>query len=162
MAFGALLTPRMGICVLVFWLSACGFQLRGSYALPEQYQQLQLQSGDPYSAITRQISQRLKHSGVKLVEDSTQPKLIIGQEKLERTNLSLYPDGQVAEYRFIYKLNVTLIEVDQPPQNLHLLVQRDYQDDPNQALAKRREMEVLLTEMRQQAADQLLLKLATL
>lgn len=148
---------------LVVCLSGCGFQLRGSYSLPEHLSQIQLQSSDPYSAITRHVSKRLQQGGVEIIagQQDTTPTLLLGEEKLERSNLSLYSDGQVAEYRLIYKLGVTLLKPEQPPQAINLQVQRDYQDDPSEALAKRREMELLLTEMRQQVADQLLIKLAS-
>ena len=45
-------------------------------------------------------------------------------------------------------------------QQLTLQAQRDYLDDPGQALAKSRELEMLLQEMRVEIADQLLRKLA--
>lgn len=146
----------------VLWLSACGFQLRGAYELPAHLQTIQLQSSDPYSAITRQISKSLQHGGVQLVATSAQrlPLIRIGDEKLERSNLSLYRDGRVAEYRLLYQLTVTLIQPEQPEKIIHLQVQRDYLDNPSEALAKRREMELLLSEMRQQLAAQLLVQLA--
>ncbi len=144
-------------------LSACGFHLRGHYSLPAHLQTMELQSADPYAAITRQISKRLKQGGITLVPsaDERTPRLILGEETLERSNLSLYTDGQVAEYRLLYKLNATLILPDEAPQALSLQVQRDYQDDPSEALAKRRELELLLDEMRQQIANQLIIKLAS-
>ena len=154
------------VTCLIVALSACGFQLRGNYSLPEPLQQLQLQSSDPYSAITRQVSKRLQQGGVDLVthQQHRGPLLILGEEKLERSNLSLYPDGplagQVAEYRLIYKLSASLLKPGQAPKNIKLQVQRDYLDDPSEAQAKRRELEVLLGEMRQQIAAQLIIQLA--
>lgn len=153
---------RVGlIFVLTLWLTACGFQLRGNYSLPDHLKQIQLQSSDPYSAITRQVSKRLQQGGVQIVASQAElPTLTLGEEKLERSNLSLYPDGQVAEYRLIYRLTVNLLKPEQAPKEIKLQVQRDYLDDPSQALAKRREMEMMLEEMRQQVADQLLIQLA--
>jgi len=39
---------------------------------------------------------------------------------------------------------------------------RDYQDDPNQALAKAKELELMLGELRQQAANRIMRQLARL
>ncbi|MBW8190713.1 hypothetical protein K0504_06680 [Neiella marina] len=145
-------------------ISACGFQLRGSYTLPDEFQQLHLQSQDSYSAITREVTKRFKDSGITLlpVASDESPIVVLGQDKLERANLSVYPDGQVAEYRLIYKLKVTVLRAEKPPENLELQVQRDYLDDPRQALAKQRERELLLKEMRKQIAYQLIAKVSSL
>ncbi|GGA78706.1 LPS-assembly lipoprotein LptE [Neiella marina] len=150
--------------VLCTLLSACGFQLRGSYTLPDQFQQLHLQVQDPYAAISREVSKRFKDSGIVLLDVATDeaPRVILGKDRLERTNLSVYPDGQVAEYRLVYRLNVNVIQPGQKPKKLDLQVQRDYLDDPRQALAKRREREILLQEMREQISFQLLAQLSSL
>ncbi|MCM2679088.1 LPS assembly lipoprotein LptE [Echinimonas agarilytica] len=151
------------ITISILAISACGFQLKGSYTLPEQYQQIQLQVSDPYSAITRDVTKRLKDGGVEIVssQGESHPTLVLGKDTLERSNLSLYPDGQVAEYRLTYSLEASVLEANKPARQLSLQVQRDYLDDPRQALAKKREMEVLLSEMRQQISDQLMVQLAS-
>ena len=145
-------------------LSACGFHLRGSYSIPEQFSTVYLQPVDPYAGLTRAVKKHLIDRGVELantVSDDT-PTIVLGKDTLERSNLSLFADGQVAEYLLVYKVEVQIVQPNQPLTKLKLQVQRDYLDDPRQALAKKRERELLLQEMRQQIADQLLLKLASL
>ena len=59
-------------------------------------------------------------------------------------------------------MNYQLRFPNQDPQNFNFELYRDYQDDPNIALAKSRELTLLLSEMRQQAADKILRAMASI
>lgn len=82
-------------------------------------------------------------------------------EKLERRLLSVYPSGQVAEYELIYNVRYRLQFPDQEPIMTNFEVTRDYQDDPDQVLAKSRELELVLDEMRSEAADIIIRRLSS-
>jgi LPS-assembly lipoprotein len=77
-------------------------------------------------------------------------------DTLDRRTLSLSQSGQVAEYEMIYTVYYQLIKQGEVSAQQQVEVYRDYQDDPNFALAKTREREVLVQEMREEAARLLL------
>ncbi|OZB36659.1 MAG: hypothetical protein B7X50_13020, partial [Alishewanella sp. 34-51-39] len=76
--------------------------------------------------------------------------------------LSLFANGQVAEYELIYKVEYRIQLPGEQEQFYQFELYRDYQDDPNQALAKAQELELLLSELRQQAANRIIRQLARL
>ncbi|WP_411358761.1 LPS-assembly lipoprotein LptE [Pseudidiomarina salilacus] len=136
-------------------LSSCGFRLQGSYQLPEQLQQMQLQAPQ-FSEFAEQAKDRFAQAGIELVEQSGVYQVEIVDDTLTRRTLSLSASGQVAEYELIYQVNYLLRDPQGRSIALAVEVFRDYQDDPNFALAKTREREILVAEMREQAAQQLL------
>jgi LPS-assembly lipoprotein len=89
-------------------------------------------------------------------------ELRILTDKLDRRTLSVFNNGQVAEYELIYTVKYQLRIPQQEVQQFKFELNRDYQDDPNSALAKSRELNLMLTEMRKQAADKILRNLASI
>ncbi|WP_417682232.1 LPS assembly lipoprotein LptE [Pseudidiomarina aquimaris] len=143
--------------LLVVSLAGCGFQLRGSYQLPPQLQQATI-SAPQFSEVAEQVRQRFTLAGVDVVETSNTDTTAIEivRDSLTRRTLSLSASGQVAEYELIYTVDYLLRAPNKTAKALQVEVFRDYQDDPNFALAKTREREVLVAEMREQAAQQVL------
>lgn len=156
------------ICVTIIALSVllsagCGFKLQRNYSIPEQLKQLHLSSQDQYSELTRLVRERLRLHSITLAdEDDNTPTLLILADSLDRMTLSLYPTGNVAEYELAYHVIFTITLPAQDPQQFNIDIKRDYLDDPRTALAKSREMQILLKEMRIQAADQIIQILATI
>jgi LPS-assembly lipoprotein len=145
-------------------LSGCGFQLRGNYLLSPQLQTLYVSSVDPHGELTRIVKQHLKVNHVKVVKNTTEnlPELRILADKLDRRTLSLFDNGQVAEYEIIYTVNYQLNLPKQETQYYRFELTRDYQDDPDNALAKSRELSLMLREMRREAADKILRNMASI
>ncbi|ABV38084.1 rare lipoprotein B [Shewanella sediminis HAW-EB3] len=152
------------IMALSILLSAgCGFKLQGSYSIPEQLRTLHLSSQDEYSELTRLVRERLRLHSISLVDESDEtPTLNILRDSLDRSTLSLYPTGNVAEYELTYHVTFAVSLPEGEAQTFEVDIQRDYLDDPRTALAKSREMELLLKEMRIQAADQMIQTLASI
>ena len=97
------------------------------------------------------------------------PELRIVSDKLDRRTLSLFQNGQVAEYELIYAVHYQLRfatnqqgEPSDEQQDFHFELNRDYQDDPDIALAKSRELSLMLREMRQEAANKILRDMASI
>lgn len=149
--------------LLTSLISACGFHLRGAHILPEELQTLRISSQDKFGELTRVVKQHLAYNNVNVVKASTTktPELRILKDKLDRRTLSVFPNGQVAEYELIYSVRYQIIIENEEPQNFEFELYRDYQDDPNLALAKSRELNLLLSEMRQVAADRILRDMAS-
>jgi len=149
-------------------LTACGFHLRGDYLLSDELQTLYVSSSDVHGELTRLVKQHLSRNQVKVLKhrSSQAPELRIISDKLDRRTLSVFTNGQVAEYELIYAVHYQLRfgsikgGQNEEPQDFRFELNRDYQDDPNFALAKSRELSLLLSEMRQSAADKILRDLA--
>ena len=157
----------LAIC-LTSLLGACGFHLRGDYLLSDELQTLYVSSSDVHGELTRLVKQHLSRNQVKVLKykNAQTPELRIISDKLDRRTLSVFQNGQVAEYELIYAVHYQLRfgsnkgEPIDEPQDFRFELNRDYQDDPNLALAKSRELSLLLSEMRKSAADKILRDMA--
>ena len=158
MAYKRLITAL----TLVSLLSSCGFHLRGDYLLSDELQTLYVTSSDVHGELTRLVKQHLSHNQVKVLEHKKAkvPELRIMSDTLDRRTLSVFENGQVAEYELIYAVHYQLRFANEEPQNFRFELNRDYQDDPSLALAKSRELSLLLSEMRTSAADKILRDMA--
>jgi LPS-assembly lipoprotein len=143
-------------------LSSCGFHLRGNLPL-SHFPAMYIQS-ERHSELAALVAERLSYNNVQLLDGYQQsaPMLQLIDDSLERRTLSLFPNGQVAEYELIYKVRYALTMPDAEPLQYQFEIFRDYQDDPNQALAKSKELKLLLDELRQQAANRIVRQLARL
>jgi LPS-assembly lipoprotein len=150
--------------LLTLFLSSCGFALRGDYLLSPQLQTLHLSSADKFGELTRQVKQHLTINKIKLLSQATEnvPQLKLSKDSLNRRTLSVFPNGQVAEYELIYTVRYRLVLSQNDVRSFVFELNRDYQDDPNIALAKSRELELMLSEMRKEAANKILRDLSTI
>lgn len=142
--------------IVMITLSACGFQLRDNYQLPATLQKIQLQSVSSLQ-LEASLRQRLLTAGIQLNDRAAADvaQLRVLSDQLERRTLSLFESGQVAEYGLLYRVNYQVIRNGELIIEDTIEVARDYQDDPNFALAKTREREMLVAEMRDDAARRL-------
>lgn len=157
------------IMLLTSFLAACGFHMRGNYLLSDELQKIYVSSSDVHGELTRLVKQHLSRNQVHVLKTKSakSPELRIVSDKLDRRTLSLFQNGQVAEYELIYAVHYQLrfgTNAEGKPsdeiQDFRFELNRDYQDDPNLALAKSRELSLLLSEMRQSAADKILRDMA--
>lgn len=140
-------------------LAACGFQLRGDYQIPQQLQEVSLQA-PARSELATKLEAELRRYDITISERSDEITHIeLLQDSLDRRVLSLLISGQVAEYELIYNAPVRIYLSDGEVEEHHIQVFRDYQEDPNFALAKTRELELVVTEMREEAVRRLLVLL---
>jgi LPS-assembly lipoprotein len=153
----------MLITVLLSTISSCGFKLRGDYLIAPQLQTLYVSSVDRHGELTRLVKKHLKVNHINIITKltDTTPELRILKDKLDRRTLSVFKNGQVAEYEIIYTVNYQLRLPNAKVQNFSFDLNRDYQDDPNNALAKSRELSLMIREMRIEAADRILRDLAS-
>ena len=150
--------------VLAVALAGCGFRLRGTYEVPDSLQRLAVSSDNPYGTMTLLLKEQLRTSAVTVVDDSDAAgsgEIQLRNEVLEERTLSLFDTGQVAEHELLYRIDVRLRSADGEPLTQQIRIQRQYQDNPDRALAKSREKDLLLAEMRAAAADRIIRLLAT-
>lgn len=151
------------VMLSVALLTGCGFKMRGDYLIPEQLHVLYVSSQDPHGELTRLVKENLSLYDVKIVTSRTTavPELRILKDTLDRRTLSLFENGQVAEYELTYTVRYEVRFDDQDKQSFDFDVSRNYQDNPDRALAKTRELNLLRREMRIEAAALILRNLAT-
>jgi len=158
-------TKRLVLALIITSaLSACGFQLRGNYLLSDELQTLYVSSPDIHGELTRLVKLHLSNNQVNVLKHKSikAPELRIMSDTLDRRTLSVFENGQVAEYELIYTVHYQMRFTNEEPQDFHFELNRDYQDDPNFALAKSRELSLLLSEMRKSAADKILRDMASI
>ncbi|NQZ81482.1 MAG: hypothetical protein HRT52_10755 [Colwellia sp.] len=145
-------------------LNGCGFKLRGDYLLPNELKTLYISSTDKHGELTRLVKQHLRINKVNVVDKFSVniPEMHILKDSLDRRTLSVFPNGQVAAYELIYTVSYQLKFANEESQTLSFEFNRDYQDNPNIALAKSRELSLMLSEMRREAADKILRSLASI
>jgi len=139
------------------FISACGFHVRGNFQVPENLTEVSVQ-GNKRSDVAMGLQRALTQRDIHVVPYTQgTPVIEVGQEQLVRRILSLTPSGQVAEYEFVYTLPIRFVHTSGQAQEQTIELSRDYQDDPNFALAKTREFELVIREMRSDAVQRALI-----
>lgn len=180
--------PRLGgwrikallLGVVCLSVTHCGFQPRSAAQLPQPLRSIALHSQDPYGPLARALHTQLRCHGFILVEQSDHPSLQLHllNASEERTLRSLFSDGRGAQYQLIYRVTAqlhwsnppakTLSTTQTTPSNsvqripLATAVAQSFFDNPQAALAKSVEQEIVQQQLCQQAADQLTLQLLLL
>jgi len=148
-------------------VTGCGFHLRSSPSLPDDVNTVVIESARAHAPLARALNKRLNVYGLNRVDvndsasSSQNINIYLLPEKLERQLLSVYPSGQVAEYELIYVVRYRVQFPGKEAVMAQFEVVRDYQDDPDQVLAKSRELDLMLSEMRDEAADIMIRRLSS-
>lgn len=147
-------------------LQSCGFKLRGSQALPSNVKDVYITADYIYAPLQRALDTRLPvyqlQSNIVESKDLNQADMknavliSLQPEQLERRLLSIFSTGQVAEYELMYSVDYVVSFDGKAPIYSNVTVAREYQDDPDEVLAKSRELELVLQEMRLDAADRII------
>lgn len=151
------------VAVVVMTTASCGFHLRGNYLLPEEITELSLTSFDQYGDLTRDVRDQFRLHGINEVPPSpTTPNLHLISESTSSQTLSLYQNSRAAEYELTYTATYRVIVPEKENQTYTTSVNRSYLDNPLTALAKSVERDLITSEMREQAARQILRQMARL
>ena len=161
---GSLLSILLAGC-LVLALSACGFQLRGSSALPEEMSVTFIKFNKPYGTLLDDFTDALRAHHVKVTDDRDEATavLTISNNERDRDVLSVNSAGKVLEiqlrqsFRFSVKTidNLPLVE----PQNITLT--RDYLYSSTDVLSKDREEVVVRRTLQQELVHLAMLRITT-
>ena len=137
-------TLRLTGWLLAAWLLAgCGFQLRGSAALPAEMAVTYIQSGQPYSTLADDFAAALKAREVSVTEqrsDATAVLRIHGNE-LEKRILSVNTAGKVLEYELRQTVQFSVVTAANQPllEMQSVILSRDYLYSSTDILGKERE-----------------------
>lgn len=154
---------RLLALLLAFVLSACGFQLRGSYNLP--WETLAISGVPENNELYFQIKRGLEASSQsKVVTDAKQAgaTLVILQNLQHKAILSLSGKGLVREFQltrtFMYRIQDAQGKELLPASQI--VLQRDMSFDDERIFAKEAEELMIWREMQQDMVQQLLRRLA--
>ena len=145
-------------------LGGCGFTLRGSVDLPPALQTMQLESPVPDSEIVREVRRMLRNNEVTLTDapGATTYRLGIGGEQASERVLSVNANARAGEYELTTSVAVQLRRGTDVLGTETLSVSRVYLADPENAVAKNEEAELIRDEMRRELAQQILRRLQSL
>ncbi len=144
-------------------VSACGFQPRGNYLIPEEISEISVTSFDKYGQLTRNIDAQLRLNNIKVVAPSeTVSNLHLITESVSERTLSLYQNSRAAEKELTYRTSFRVTIPDVGAKTFSTTVTRNYLDNPRTALAKSVERNMIENEMRMQASTQIIRQMARL
>lgn len=144
-------------------LSACGFHFQNQQILPEQVQTIQLEGADPYSEMSRALRRQLQLRNVKIVEGENDVAILrINKTTTNSSVASVFKQGREAEKLLILTVEASVQLPNQPAYPISAHVTRAFFDNSRAALAKSAEQEVIWQDMHAQAANQLIIKMATI
>jgi LPS-assembly lipoprotein len=148
--------------VLVGLLSGCGFALRGTTTLPPALQPLHFETVDSNSPIGRAVLRVLTDNKVVLANEPAAEgyRLGIGNESSSERAISVNANARAGEYELTMAVQYQLRQganIVIAPQALTL--SKVYLADPENAVAKNEEAELIRSEMRKELAQQILRRL---
>ncbi|HSD99496.1 MAG TPA: LPS assembly lipoprotein LptE [Burkholderiales bacterium] len=142
-------------------VAACGFQLRGTAALPFNSMYVQAASTSVFAVQLKRVV--VSGSGARITERPEQAEVILQilSEQQEKQILSLSGGGRVSEYQLRYRVSFRLTDSknrEHIPAS-EIVLRRDYTYNDSQVLATESEEALLYRDMRNDAVSQLVRRL---
>jgi len=148
---------------LILALSACGFQLRGSSALPEEMLVTFIKFKKPYGTLLDDFAEALRAHHVKVTDnrdEATAVLAIINNER-DRDVLSVNSAGKVLEIQLRQSFQFSVRTIDNLPlvESQSMTLTRDYLYSSTDVLSKDREERVVRRTLQQELVHLALLRI---
>ncbi|MDU8923533.1 LPS assembly lipoprotein LptE [Pasteurellaceae bacterium LIM206] len=141
-------------------LSACGFHFQNGQLVPKELQTIALESGDQYDSMTIAMRKQLRLNNIKIVDaDAGVPVLRLNKTGSTDKVASVFKQGREAEKILTVQVEASIQMPNHTVYPLNAKVNRTFFDNSRAALAKYNEREMILNDMREQAARQLISKM---
>jgi LPS-assembly lipoprotein len=152
--------PKHILCLaLLLLLSGCGFQLRGTVDIPEQWLAMHLATSSPNSELAKSVRSSFSNNGVQWLEASEANYVLqLGNEKFERRNLSIGANARAAEFELTLGTTMQVRDANGKeviPQS-DIMVHKIMTHDADNVTGKVEESNLLRREMRQELVQQLM------
>jgi LPS-assembly lipoprotein len=148
-----MLTKKAVIVVVALLLSACGYHLRGAFALPVAMKSVYLEGGS--GQLRDQFQQVMTSSSGQLISSREGAGIVVRilSEESNRRTLSLSSRGKSNEFELYYRLEYELTNAgnDLLMERQPIEIRREYFNDQQDIMAKDNEENGIRNEMYQQA-----------
>lgn len=147
------------LSLLTLVLSACGFHLRGQYALPPQLNPISVQTS--VVTLERDLTAGIQRMGGTVAANAPL-RLHITSERINRQTTTIDSRAKAAEYTLFYEVDFQIKYASgipaEPERTIRL--RRTYQFDNTRIVGKYEEENTLIDDLRQQAVGQILARLS--
>lgn len=152
----------ISILLLAFFLTACGFHLRGSEPIPTELKTLQLITENTLSDFTELLKQALQSRGIQLVSNQQKANALhILSANLNQQVTSIGSGGQNTIYLLTYSVKYQLLNEKGQLINSGKTISttRNYSAGSNQILADTYVQQDLVADMQRDVIAQLIYQL---
>ena len=145
------------------FLTACGWRFDNGAAVPAELKTMALESSDPYSEMSMAMRKQLLTNNVNLVPAKQGvPVLRLNKQTSSDKVASVFKQGREAEKVLTLDVEASVRSADGETYPISAKINRTFFDNSRAALAKSAERDVIWNDMREQAARQLINKMAAL
>jgi LPS-assembly lipoprotein len=154
--------PKRIIVVFFFFLSACGYHLRGDIELPQGMENIYMEAAS--GMLQAEMTKALKSSQGKLVSSAAEAgvQIKISKEQMTSRVMSINTAGRANQFQLIYQVMFSIYDASNKlllaDQNVQ--IKREYFNDQTEILGKNNEETVIRLEMYQQAVSSMMSRIS--